>query len=198
MAIKNNNWIELFDLLVDEDLEALASMDVKAEIEAVLQERKNEDPNQLIYCFGCVVLSAEFNEEVVGQRLGDVKVGLEDGLGVVNPYTCIDPSNSQPGCAHDDQWLPLYRASLADIVENGVKNPRLDYHLFNDENDGNNRLRLSADEAQEYLDAAYEKPNCRDPNVGHDMACMVCGESGYSIRWDELKEMGYHDPSEHM
>ena len=194
MAIKNNNWLELFDLLVDEDLEALASMDVKAEIEALLQERKNENPNQLIYCFGCVVASAKYGDELVGQRLGDAKIGVENNDGELWPYTCTVEGE----CNNYDSGGPLYRAPLADIIENGEKNPDLGYALFGDYMEGRNRIRLSADEAQEYLDAAYEKPNCRDPNVGHDMACMVCGESGYSIQWNELKDMGYHDPSEHM
>ena len=165
--MKNNNWLELFDLLVDEDLEALASMDVKAEIEAVLQERKNEDPDQLIYCFGCVVNSAKFNEEVVGQRLGDVKEG-EKVDGVFYNYICTDPSNGHPGCdtaagiVSIDEAAPLYRTSLADTLKIVEKNPELGFDLFsstvtsNIADVGNNRLRLSADEAQEYLDAAHE------------------------------------------
>jgi len=96
-----DTWRHLLDLLHDEDLEELASMDVKAEIDAAIQARKKEDPNQLIFCWGCVADALYRGEDImsVGQPLGDVKIGY-GGVG----YLCH---------GHEE---PLYRTSLEDII----------------------------------------------------------------------------------
>jgi len=175
-----DTWRHLFDLLLDEDLDDLASMNVKAEIDAAIQARKKEDPNQLIFCFGCVVADAIHDEGLVGQRLGDVKKG---------PYTCTGYISDYAECSHYEQGEPLYRTSLADIIGTAEGNPHTGYEAL-DGLTGENRIRLTADEVGEYQGLAKEI-SCGYEE--HQMSCDVCGESEDSIQRDDDRRMGY-DP----
>jgi len=132
-----DTWRHLLDLLHDEDLEELASMDVKAEIDAAIQARKKEDPNQLIFCWNCVADALYEGEDIMsmGQSLQDVKIGY-DGVG----YLC-----------HGHE-VPLYRTSLEDIITcaKAVHYSDGDEDIVNIFDQTSHRIRFPIDEVSYY------------------------------------------------